>query len=83
MIYVFKDSSGNTDEVEVSIEFAIDDLQPPKFDDDFYYASISSPKFETETELEIMPKSIQAIDGDTEINATIIYAFDEDNACIN
>ena len=66
------DSVGNTDSTEISIEFIAEDLLPPQFDHEFYYATIQNPEF-SEQVLNIEPSAINAIDGDTAINEDIVY----------
>lgn len=70
------DSVGNTDSTEISIEFIAEDLLPPKFDHEFYYATIQNPEF-SEQVLDIEPSAIVAIDGDTTINEEIVYEISQ------
>ena len=78
------DSVGNTDSTEISIEFIAEDLLPPKFDHEFYYATIQNPEF-SEQVLYIEPSAINAIDGDTAINEDIVYEIIQQTCkfCLN
>ena len=58
--------------MDFSIEFLPEDLLPPIFNEDLYYSNISS-KFSEETILDILPSPILAHDGDTELNAPVVY----------
>ena len=67
------------DSAIVSIEFSVEDLLPPRFDEDFYYATIDSPEFSVPKDLIIDPP-IHAYDGDIAINEEILYEI-SDQTC--
>ena len=68
-----KDTQGNNDSAEISINFIAEDLLPPEFTSDVFNHYIPNPKYSGNQQL----FTITAKDGDTDIDEVIEFKIEK------